>query len=243
MAEIRRNILRVWNFAREYNDRGNLEPLPSYLSIAFNPKMALCIRNHSDLVVRVMGHCVEALVVNKLAADISSRDVPVGIDELSCLSAILGTKSDDVKHLLNHPCAIEFTNMLLFSPGHPYPIFGDPVPSYVLDVIQQTSSALSRALPHRLNTEMQQNQAQSMMNIFDGGCELYCDPAQLSNDVPQGPHFLLLKSVGTFYVRGISQGSTTNPGTWSLCRPMSLLLSSTQRLLITYASTVTSLFV
>jgi hypothetical protein len=64
-----------------------------------------------DLVVHVIGRCVGALVVNKLAADINSRNNPVRDDELACLSAILGTKSDDVMLLLSHPGAIEFTNM------------------------------------------------------------------------------------------------------------------------------------
>ena len=120
----------------------------------------------------MIGHCVDALVVNKLAADIRSHNTPVNTDKLVCLSAILGTKIDDVKLLLNYPGAIEFTNMLLFSLGIPNPIFGGPVPSYVLDVFQQTSSALSHALPHISNTEIRRNEIESIMNISGGECEL-----------------------------------------------------------------------
>ena len=183
MAEIRKNLLRLWDFAREYNECGSLEPLPSFVFVSFTcPEMAHHIREHHDLVVRLIGHCVEALVVSKLTADMNSRDVPVSNDELAseleCLSSFLGIETDDVKLLLSYPGAIEFTNMLLFSLGIPYPIFGDSVPSYVLDVIQQTSSALSHALPHTLNTEIRRNQTDTIMNISDGECK-YVDPVSI----------------------------------------------------------------
>jgi hypothetical protein len=78
-----RSVLRVWmknlwDFTRQYNEPGNSVPLPSYVCIAFtNPEMTRRIREQRDLAVRVIGRCVEALVVNKLAADIKSRNVPV----------------------------------------------------------------------------------------------------------------------------------------------------------------------
>ncbi len=162
----------LWDFTREYNERGNSVPLPSYVCIAFtNPEMTRRIREQRDLAVRVIGRCIEALVVNKLAADIKSRDIPVSKDELACLSAILGSNSDDMMVLLNHPGAIEFTNMIFLALGDLYFPRLDTVPSYVLDVVQQTSSALSQALPPEFNAEMRLNQTNTL-SVSDGQCEL-----------------------------------------------------------------------
>jgi hypothetical protein len=88
----------LWSFIRDCNEHGNLVPLPSYMCIAFtNPELTRRIHEERDLAVRVIGRCVGALVANKLVADIKSRRIPVSRDELACLSAVLGTKSDDVK--------------------------------------------------------------------------------------------------------------------------------------------------
>src|SRR6201996_3044954 len=110
----------LWRFTKACNEPENLHsaPLPSYVCITFaNPEMTRRIREERDLAVRVIGRCVEAFVVNKLATDIKSRrtlvsnDALVSNDELACLSAILGTKSEDMKVMIKHPGAIEFTNM------------------------------------------------------------------------------------------------------------------------------------
>ncbi len=172
-----RSALRVWmknlwHFTREYNDPGNSVSLPSYVYVAFtNPEMTRRIREQRDPVAHVIGRCVEALVVNKLAADINSRNAPVSNDELACLSAILGTKSDDVTLLLSHPGAIEFTNMVFLAMDDFYSTSG-AVPPYVLDVIQQTSSTLSQTLPPELNAEMQLYQTDILTYFSDGQCEL-----------------------------------------------------------------------
>ena len=63
----------LWDFTRQFNKPGNSElvPLPPYFPIAFtNPEMTRRIREERDLAVRVAGRCLEALVVNKLVADI-----------------------------------------------------------------------------------------------------------------------------------------------------------------------------
>ncbi len=163
----------LWNVVRAFNERGNSVPLPSYVYVAFtNSVMTRRIREQSDPAVRVIGRCVEALVVNKLAADINSRNVPVSNDELACLSGILGTKSDDLMLLLSHPGAIEFTNMIFFAFDDFYSFTLATVPSYVLDVVQQTSSTLSRSLPPELNAKMRLDQTDTLMNVSDGQCEL-----------------------------------------------------------------------
>jgi hypothetical protein len=173
-----RSILRswmknLWSFTREYNERGNAAPLPSYVFIAFtNPEMTRRIREEGDLAVRVIGRCVEALVVNKLAVDIKSRRIPANNDELACLSAILGTKSDNVKLLLNHLGAIEFTNLVFLALDDFYSLTPETVPSYVLNVVQETFSFLSRALPAELNAKMRLIQTDAVTNVSDGKCAL-----------------------------------------------------------------------
>ncbi len=163
----------LWYFAREYNEPGNSVPLPSYVCITFtNPEMTRRICNQRDPAVRVIGRCIAALVVNKLTLDAMSHTVPVSDADLACLSAILGTKSDDVVLLLSHPGAIEFTNMVFLAMDNFYFFTFGPVPPYVLAVVQQTSSVLSHALSPELNAEMQLYLTDILMDFSDGPCEL-----------------------------------------------------------------------
>ncbi|KAH9159995.1 hypothetical protein EDB89DRAFT_1006461 [Lactarius sanguifluus] len=177
-AEMYTSILRgwvknLWHFTREYNQCGSSVPLPSYVSIAFaNPELSRRIREQRGLAVRVMGRCVEVLVVNKLAADIRSRNVLICNDDLACLSAILGTKSDDVMLLLSHPGAIAFTNMVFLTLGNLYSFTLGTVPSYVRDLVQQTSSTLSQALPPELSAKMRLNQTNTLMYASNGTSSL-----------------------------------------------------------------------
>ncbi|KAI9447533.1 hypothetical protein H4582DRAFT_7863 [Lactarius indigo] len=165
-----RSVLRVWmmdlwRFTREFN---NSVPLPSYVCAAFtNPEMTRRIHEERDFAVRVIGHCAEVLVVNKLAADIKSRGVSVTNEQLACISATLGTKSSDILLLLNHTGAIEFTNMIFFILDDFYSFTHETVPSYALDVVRQTSSALSRALPPELNTMMRLSRTDTLMGGSD----------------------------------------------------------------------------
>src|ERR1700744_1545644 len=173
LSVLRLWMKNLWHFAREYNERGDSVPLPSYICIAFtNPELTRRIRKQHDLAVRVIGRCVEALVINKLAADLNSRNLPVNHEELACLSAILGTKSDDVMLLLSRPGAIEFTNMVFLALDDFYSLTLGTVPSYVLDVIQQTSSALYQDLRHELKAKMRLNQTSTLMNVSAGECSL-----------------------------------------------------------------------
>ena len=148
----------LWEFTRGYNAPGNSVPLPSFLCIAFtNSEMTRRIQEERDLAVRVIGRCVEALVVNKLRADINSRNVPVSDDDpgLASLSTILGSKTHDVMLLLRHPGAIEFTTMVFLALDNFYSFTLETVPLDVLQDVQRTFSILSVALPaHRTNTLM-----------------------------------------------------------------------------------------
>lgn len=161
----------LWSFVKDCNDSelGNSAPLPSYVCIAFaNPELTRRINEECDLAVRVIGRCVGALVVNKLVTDIKSRRIPVSRDELTCLSAVLGTRSDDVKLLLDNSGAIELTNMAFLALDDFYTLTLDTVPLYVLSVIEETFGFLSRALPPGLSAAMRQIQTDSVMNVSDG---------------------------------------------------------------------------
>ena len=181
-----RGALRVWMkdlwyFTREYNKRKNLEPFPSYICVSFaNPEMTRRIHEQHDLAVRVIGRCVEALVVSKLAADINSRRVPsnsrrvpVRTNELACLSAILGTKSRDVVQLLRNPGAIEFTKMIFLALDNFYSFTHETVPpdSNIPFVVHKTFRILNRALPDS-DFMIPLDQRNTQTNVVDGQCEL-----------------------------------------------------------------------
>jgi hypothetical protein len=169
-----RNVLRawvqnLWYFMRDYNEHENSVPLPPYVCAAFtNPEMPRRIRKQRDLAIRVFGRCVEALVVNKITADILSRNNSISNDDLACLSSILGTKSDDVMLLISRPGAIDLTNVVFLASDNFYPFTFETVPSYVLGVLQQTASALSWALPSEMVAKMQLTQTSPLTNLSDG---------------------------------------------------------------------------
>ena len=163
----------LWNFTREYNEPESTVSLPSYVCVAFtNPEMSRRIRKQRDLAIHVTGRCVEVLIVNKLAADVNSRSVPIRNYELACLSAILGAQSDDVLLLLSRPGAIELTNLVFLALDDFYTFTLGTVPSYTLDLVRQTFHALYIALPSELNAKMRLNQENTLMNISDGEYEL-----------------------------------------------------------------------
>jgi len=115
----------------------------------------------------VIGRCVEALVVNKLAADINSRTVPVSDAELACLSSILASESRDVRLCLTQPGIIELVNMSSFTLGHIGSLRANDVPLDARDVFQQTLNILSKALPAQENAELQPDQMVALSNISD----------------------------------------------------------------------------
>lgn len=173
-------IKNLWDFMRECNRPGNLEPLPSYVWIAFtNPEMVHRMGEERDVAVFVIGRCVEALIVNKLAANINSRSVPVNYDELACLSTILGTKSNDVELLLLHPGAIEFTNTVFLTWAYIDHYDNNRVPSDVQGVVQETFSILCQALPAELNAAMPQDQTDTLTITSEGLHELVHSPVSI----------------------------------------------------------------
>ncbi len=109
-----------------------------------------------------------ALIVNKLVADINSRTTPISDGELAFLSAILGTKSHDVKLLLSQPGVVALMNMISLTFDEIGGLVTDSVPSSVLDVVQQTLGILSQALSSQENAEMQLNQPIAIINGSNG---------------------------------------------------------------------------
>ncbi|KAI9447583.1 hypothetical protein H4582DRAFT_1894801 [Lactarius indigo] len=145
----------LWHFVRAYIVLGNSTPLPSYFYIAFtHPVINRRILVGDDTSVDVLRRCVGALVVSKLATDINARTLPVNDEEMACLSSILGTDRRDATHLLFHPGAIQFMNMVFLAKKDNFAFPFRGTISGMTDVVQQTFSILSRALPTQLNEEM-----------------------------------------------------------------------------------------
>ncbi|KAN0137384.1 hypothetical protein V8E53_004829 [Lactarius tabidus] len=187
-AEVRRSCLRMslkslWYCARAYNRPGISKPLPSYFpSTLASPKIADLIRDEEDPVSNIVGRCFGALVVMKLVADVRPRidsNFPVGDDELSCLAAVFddesfpsrrrsGSEEDrkwiwDFRDKLESPGLVELLNVV-FLASYGFNFLASETaetelaPSYALDVIRQTFSILSRALPAEINTEIEFDQ-------------------------------------------------------------------------------------
>ncbi|KAN0137245.1 hypothetical protein V8E53_004955 [Lactarius tabidus] len=112
-------LKNLWHFTRAYIERRNSTPLPPYVYIAFtHPDLTHRILAKGDICAHMTRHCVRALVVNNLAADINSGMVPDSDAELTCLSSILGSESRDVKICLTRPGIVELVNMASFALGN-----------------------------------------------------------------------------------------------------------------------------
>ncbi len=161
-------LKNLWDFTRVYIERGNSIPLPSYIYIAFtHPDITYRIRERYDHAIYVIRRCVEALVVDKLSADINSRTVPVTDAELACLSSILGSEGHDVRLYLTQPGVVELFNVASLALGHVDSFKVDDVPLDSRDVLQQTLVILSQALPALQNADLQPEQTVALSNISD----------------------------------------------------------------------------
>ncbi len=163
-------LKNLWHFTRVYIEHGNSIPLPSYIHIIFTHlEITRRIREQRNDSDHVIGCCVNALVVNKLAADINARTLPVNDAELACLSVILGTNSQDVTLLLSHPGAVQLANMLFLASDDVFFSFFWSPTSDVLDVVRQTFSIISQA---QLDAEMRLDLTDTLMDVSKGQCEL-----------------------------------------------------------------------
>jgi hypothetical protein len=166
----------LWFFTRKYN-KSSTVPLPSYLSVSFaNPEMNRRICEERDIAVRVLGRCVEALVVNKLATDINSRRIPASNDELACISAILGTEGNDVELSPSYLGAIKFTKMVFLALDNFYSFTDEILPSDIPIVVQETFGILSQDISAELNAMMPPAQMDTLVNLSHGQFEHDCNP-------------------------------------------------------------------
>ncbi|KAH9071490.1 hypothetical protein EDB83DRAFT_251713, partial [Lactarius deliciosus] len=152
----RKNRLRVcmrtlWYFAREYNQLGNIIPLPSYVRTVFaNPEMSRRIQSEDDLAARLIGRCFDSLIARKLTQDIRSRtyrQVRVSPAELSCLAAILGKTSPEVVDLLRQPGEIGLVNIVSLMSSEKATLVRERVPLEVLDIFLKTLDILFAEVP------------------------------------------------------------------------------------------------
>ena len=170
-ANVRRSCLRIclrslWYCAKAYHQPGISEPLPSYFpSTLASPEIIRLIHVEQDPISRVIGRCFGALVVAKLEADIGSRtdsNVTISDDKLTCLSAVLGTKSSEVEFCLERQGVIELVSMVSIALGNVGPLGVDALPSGVRDVVQQTLTILSH------KAKLKPDQPIAQLNFLDG---------------------------------------------------------------------------
>ncbi|KAN0137306.1 hypothetical protein V8E53_004751 [Lactarius tabidus] len=170
--KMRKNRLRVslnclWHFGRAYNQV--IQPLPAYFPNSLIPEITRRVQTEEDSGVRMLGRCFESLMVNKLAADIDSRNSPITDAELACLPAILGIKSRDV---VNQPGAVALANLIMFMfEGEDTSILLNKIPLDLLDVVQQTLGVLSQPLSPHESTKLQLYQPVPIINVSDGNFE------------------------------------------------------------------------
>jgi hypothetical protein len=207
-ADVRRSCLRMclktlWYCAQAYHRPGTSKPLPPYFPCTLaSPKITDLIGAERDPVSRVVGHCFSALVVMKLAADVRSRNdsyFQVSDDELLCLGAIFdkegfyafgGSPISDTtngfwefRDRLHLPGITELLNFVFLACDDSYYLAADTerVPAYAPNVIQQTFSILSRALPSEINTELDLDQIYPHANVSsDSKCELIVHPLTIA---------------------------------------------------------------
>ena len=178
--EVRTSCLKtclngLWRWGKALHQFGASQPLPPQFLDVAGPEITRHIRTEKDQASRVMGRCVEALVVTNLVARIKSRTdstVQSNDEALKCLSTILGTGSHDVMLWLSQPGAIELVNLIFLAFGAIGSLAADTVPSYVLDVVAQTFSIVSRAFPDDIYYELELYQIHAPMDNPDGQCEL-----------------------------------------------------------------------
>jgi hypothetical protein len=184
-AGARRGCLRMclkslWYCAKVYYQPGSSKQLPSYFFLDLaTPDIIRQIQTDNDPIAHMIGRCFQALVVGKVVAQIKSlthSDVQLSNKVLACLSAILGTERDDLSLWVEKPGTIELVNILVFAFGGISSLSTDPVPSYVMDVVPQTFSILSQALPAEINSEIEIN---AQKDISDGQCQGQCNFALL----------------------------------------------------------------
>jgi len=110
--------------------------------------------------------------VNKLVTDINSRNVPACDVELACLSAILGTQSDDVRLCLRQPGTIQLVNLASLALGDISSFKADQMPPDTHSLFQKTLAIVSQALPAQATTQqLLLDEVVALANVSDDNFE------------------------------------------------------------------------
>ena len=125
----------------------------------------------ADLPTGVIGRCVQALVINKLTADINAYNVPVSDEDLACLSAILRTASDEVMLWFWQPGAIELGGIVTLVADIFNSLVIKEVPLDVLDVVQDTLDLISQALLAERIVQLKLDQPVSLLRTSNRSFE------------------------------------------------------------------------
>jgi hypothetical protein len=174
MEGVRRSCVRMclkilWYCAKEHHQLGASRPLPSYFpSTLASPEMIHLFQDEQDAEAGVMERCFGTLVAVKLVADLRTRtdsdsSIQISGDELACLSAILGTESRNLKNWLGQPGAVELASLFSLTLSEVDALFANKALDVLDDMVQQTSTILTRTLPAEFNIEL--------MDLTDGQCE------------------------------------------------------------------------
>ena len=164
-------LMSLWHCAKNYHHLGPSTLLPSYFFDFATPEIINHIRTEKDTISYVIGRCFQSLIVSKGAAYIKLRtnsDAHLRNKVLTCLSAILDTGSNELRLWLEKPGAIELLNLILLAFDDISSFAVETVPSYILDVIPQTFSILSQAIPTEINTEVELYKIDAQEDIPDG---------------------------------------------------------------------------
>ncbi|KAH9167865.1 hypothetical protein EDB89DRAFT_1649267 [Lactarius sanguifluus] len=153
----RKNRLRVclknlWYCVKAYNEKPEVPLAPYIRAIFASPEVVRWIRTEEDLATRLLGRCFGALVVKKLANDMTSptRTSFAAITaEMACISHILGATGEQVNDWLGQEGAIELANVISLASGELKALVASGtkgVPTNVVDIFAQTLSILAEGI-------------------------------------------------------------------------------------------------
>ncbi|KAF8261190.1 hypothetical protein EI94DRAFT_822090 [Lactarius quietus] len=149
----------LWCWGKVLHQLDASQPLPPEFVDLAGLEITGHTRTEVDKVTRVMGSCVEALVVKNLVVRMNSRTdsdstFQISDKELACVSAILGTESHDLRLWLSRPGAVELATEVSLVFSEIDMLFTYTPPSDVLDMVQETCNLVSFQVPYELYAEL-----------------------------------------------------------------------------------------
>jgi hypothetical protein len=168
---------------------------------------------------RVIGRCLEALVVKELVSGIkpsTNPNVQVRDDKLAWLSAILCTESEDLKFCLACPGAVDFVTMVTIALGDVGPLAVNVLPSDVYDVAQRTLAILSQTARPLLGQPISQCDVldAKLENVIVSGLHKFlqmCRPGTLTAQVRRSCLRMCLRSLWYCAKAYHQLGTTSRP--------------------------------